>query len=87
MIEQPAGAAKQGGQEEDQRGRDLPQRSGGGKACGLGLERAARRVAGLQTLLQRRISGEAGAKGGGDRAAAVDGGLGTMEPCRGDLHT
>ena len=38
-------------------------------------ERAARRVAGLQALLQCRIVSEAGAKGGGGGAAAVDGRL------------
>ena len=48
---------------------------------------AARRVAGRQTLLQLRISGEAGAKGGDDRAAAVDGGVVSVEPRTDDLHT
>ena len=38
-------------------------------------------------LLQHRISGEAGAKGGAHRAAAVDSRVGNMEPRRGDLHT
>jgi putative transposase len=52
------------------------------RLVGFGTLRAARRVAGLQALLQRRICGEAGAKGGVDRAAAVDGGLGSVEPCR-----
>jgi hypothetical protein len=39
-------------------------------------------VAGGKALLQRRISGEAGVKGGADRAAAVDGGVGEMGPRR-----
>jgi len=56
------------------------------KACGCCALRAARRVASLKTLLQRRIVSEAGAKGGADRAAAVNGRLGSVEPCRGDLY-
>ena len=50
------------------------------KACGSCALRAARRVASLKTLLQRRIVSEAGAKGGADRAAAVDGWVGSVEP-------
>jgi hypothetical protein len=51
------------------------------KACGCCALRTARRVASLKTLLQHRIVSEAGAKGGADRAAAVDGWVGSVEPC------
>jgi len=56
------------------------------RLCGLGTFGATRRVAGFETLLQNRVFGEARSKRG-DRAAAVDGGLGSVEPRRGDLHT
>src|SRR5215208_3975403 len=43
------------------------------------FERAARRVAGGKTLLQRRLSGETGADGGDGRADAVGSRLRNME--------
>jgi hypothetical protein len=39
-------------------------------------------MTGLQALLQRPIGGEAGAKGGSDKAAATDRGVGSVESCR-----
>jgi mutator family transposase len=65
----------------------IPQRGGGDKAGGIDPLGAARRVAGRKALIQCRIVSEAGAKGGGDGAATVDGGIGRVEPRRGDLHT
>src|SRR5215204_4102766 len=36
LVEQPSGASQQGAQAKDQRGRDLPNRGIGDKACRLG---------------------------------------------------
>src|SRR5215212_12076993 len=62
LVQQPARAAKQGGEEKDQRG-GLPQRSGSDPADGSGALGATRRVAGLQALLQRQIVSEVGERG------------------------
>jgi hypothetical protein len=48
MVQQPPGAAQQGDQEEDERGRNLPYRGIGDKASRSGALGAARRVAGLE---------------------------------------
>ena len=73
LVEQPPGASQQGSEEEDQRGRHIPDRGIGDKACGLNTLRATRRVAGLQTLLQRWVLSEAGSKGGTDGRTASTG--------------
>src|SRR5215217_2280989 len=90
MVQQPPRASQQGDQEKDERGGHIPDGGIGDKACGLGTLRAARRVAGLQTLLQRWVLGEARTKGGTDgRTAATGGQLRSGEgwSCTGLLHT
>ena len=87
LVQQPAGASEQGGQEEDERGGHIPERGGGDTAGGFGALRSSTTSGRSRNATSAWISGEAGAKGGADRAAAVDGGLGSVEPRRGDLHT
>src|SRR5437773_1660418 len=73
LEQQPARAAQQGGQAADRRGRDLPERPGRRPVGRGGPGRAARRVAGLPPLLQRRVAGQTEA-GGADRADGAAGG-------------
>jgi hypothetical protein len=63
LVQRPVGETQQGGREEAQRGRHIPQRGGGGKASELGLERAAELEASFKALLQRWFVGESTSKG------------------------
>jgi len=51
----------------------LPLRGRGDKVAGLGLERTARRAAGLKTLRQRQALDESRSKGGADSTTASTG--------------
>src|SRR3954447_12032261 len=69
LVEQPHRAREQGDQAPLERGGDLPQPGRGAASDRRDPGRAARRVAGLPQVLQRRVAGQSDQAAGGARAA------------------